>query len=62
MAGTVESEMEQRISDRVLAIELEPSAQTTESGPAFAGQYQGWLRTRHLRECLWEQIQAQQIW
>ena len=41
MAGTVESEMEQRISDRVLAIELEPSAQTTESGPAFAGQYQG---------------------
>jgi hypothetical protein len=31
--------MEQRISDWVLAIEPEPSGQTTRSGPAFAGHY-----------------------
>ena len=40
MAGTVKSQMEQRLSDWVLAIEPEPSAQTTESSPPFAGQYQ----------------------
>jgi len=39
MTGTVKSEMEQRISDWVLAIEPEPSGQTTQSGPAFAGLY-----------------------
>jgi hypothetical protein len=38
MAETNKSEMEQRISDWVLAIEPEPNAQTTQSCLAFAGR------------------------